>query len=284
MRPVLRLKSVGVAVAELQAALIKRGYALEDDGAFGNQTKAAVVDLQAKNGLEADGIVGEKTWEVLDRGAPKPPAALGAPKSSAPVPASGFDVMNHRLCRGVVPVPYRESPNGSGIIKPRFLVIHFTAGFYEGSISWMTQKQSGVSAHLCIGEEGEVTQLAPFNRRCNHAGQSVWKGVQMLNGHSIGFEIANLGQVTGVPGSYRWGSRAIPDNRVMRAAHRNGGPVVGWQTYTPQQIQTTTEAARAVCRTYGIAEIVGHDDIAPKRKTDPGPAFDMPAFRKAVLG
>jgi N-acetylmuramoyl-L-alanine amidase len=278
--PVLKLKVIGNDVAELQAMLIGRGYALEADGKFGNQTAAAVKDLQSKAGLSADGIVGDRTWALLETAAQSERLAPALHQA----PESDWKVVNHRLMRGAVPVSYRDSPNGSGIIKPRFLVIHFTAGFYEGSISWMTQKQSGVSAHLCIGEEGQITQLAPFNRRCNHAGVSEWKGVKLLNGHSIGFEIANLGQLSGSPGGYLFGTRAVPDSRVLRAAHRNGGPVTGWHTFTDEQVKATMLAARAVCHNYGIEEVVGHDDIAPKRKSDPGPAFDMAKFRKDVLG
>lgn len=275
-----------VAVKQIQLALRGAGHEVLVDGGFGGVTETAVKDFQRRHGLGVDGKVGPQTGAALDAILLAPsPAAVAPPKDGVnPVGHSSMTVRGNRLYRDGAPVLYRESPNGSGVIRPRFLVIHFTAGSYAGAVSWMTQKQSGVSAHLCIGEAGEITQLAPFNRRCNHAGQSAWKGVSLLNGHSIGFELANLGQISGAPGAYRVGTQNIPDNRVMRAAHRNGGPVVAWHTFMAAQIEASTEAARAVCRAYDIKEIVGHDDIAPKRKSDPGPAFDMPAFRRAVLG
>lgn len=274
-RKTLRVNATGSEVAELQALLIRRGYALDDDGMFGRITEMALRNYQTRAGLLADGIAGPATWAKLD-----------APEAAAPINevSTGYSIENDRLLRNGVPVRYRDTPNGRGVIVPRWLVIHFTAGFYEGSIAWMTTPGTEASAHLCIGEAAEITQLAPFNRRCYHAGKSAWRGVSMLNSHSIGFELANLGNLSGGPGAYRFGTRAVPDNRVMRAPHRNGGPVTAWHTFPEAQFAAAADAARAVCAAYGIAEIVGHDDIAPGRKSDPGPAFDMAKFRKIVFG
>jgi N-acetylmuramoyl-L-alanine amidase len=74
------------------------------------------------------------------------------------------------------------------------------------------------------------------------------------------------------------------------ARHRNGNPdgssgPIGWERFPPAQNAAATAVARAILAAFPtIREIVGHDDIAPGRKVDPGPAFDMAAFRRAVLG
>ncbi len=57
-----------------------------------------------------------------------------------------------------------------------------------------------------------------------------------------------------------------------------------WMIYPPVQISVAAEIAKALCEAYGISEIAGHDDIAPTRKRDPGPAFAMESFVSRVLG
>lgn len=78
-------------------------------------------------------------------------------------------------------------------------------------------------------------------------------------------------------------------NDPFLAAHRNGNPdkthtPVGWEPYPEIQFMSTVEIARELVATYDINEVVGHDDIAPLRKWDPGPTFDMARFRTLVFG
>jgi N-acetylmuramoyl-L-alanine amidase len=70
----------------------------------------------------------------------------------------------------------------------------------------------------------------------------------------------------------------------MEAAHRNGGPVRGWHTFSLEQLHAAAEIANLLVRQYGLRDVIGHDDIAPARKTDPGPAFPMESFRARVMG
>ena len=74
---------------------------------------------------------------------------------------------------------------------------------------------------------------------------------------------------------------------MSEAVHKNEkkeGIVRGWHEYTPKQIEAALELSSLLVRTYGIRDVVGHDDIAPHRKQDPGPLFPMGSFRSRVLG
>ncbi len=183
-------------------------------------------------------------------------------------------------------VRYEESPNRSGELSPRFLVIHYTAGSsFNGSLSHLTRRGAGASAHLLIGRDGAIAQLVPFNRIAWHAGVSRWQGLEGLNKHSIGIELDNAGPLDRQGEHWSaWFGRSYPDDEVIVARHKNGGRRRGWQAYSEAQLAAALEASAALCQHYGLADVLGHDDIAPERKTDPGPAFPLSSFRAAVLG
>ncbi len=190
-------------------------------------------------------------------------------------------------------VPFVASPNTGGQLsgaKPRFLVIHYTAGGQaSGSIAWFANRNSRVSAHLVIDREGKTTQMVPFGTVGQHAGASTWKGVNGLNRHSIGIELANWGLLrrSGAGGWLSLTGHAVPGERVVLAEHRNSpGDEHGWEIFDEAQLAATVEAAQAIVREYDIApsDVVGHDDISPGRKVDPGPAFPMANFKALVFG
>ena len=179
-----------------------------------------------------------------------------------------------------------ESPNCAGSLKPVFLVMHYTAGgSAQGAIAWLCNPASRASAHVVIGRDGSVTQLVPFNRQAWHAGRSRWQGRTGLNKYSIGIELDNAGVLNGAPGQWRtsWGT-AVRDEDVVELPHKFDGIVRGWHAYTPRQLAVAQAVAASIVIEYGIQDVIGHDDIAPGRKTDPGPAFPMATFRAAVLG
>ena len=190
-------------------------------------------------------------------------------------------------------VPFVESPNVGGKLtggKPRFLVIHYTANASaSGAVSWFKNPDNNVSAHLVIDHDGAITQMVPFDTVGFHAGESRWKGVRGLNSHSVGIEIANWGKLerTAAGGWVSWTGRAIPAERVVHAEHRHApGVERGWEMFDEAQFFATVAAAQAIVTAYGLAptDVVGHDDISPLRKVDPGPAFPMDRFRALVFG
>jgi AmpD protein len=107
-----------------------------------------------------------------------------------------------------------------------------------------------VSAHFFIRRNGTLLQFVPCARRAWHAGASAWNGRERCNDFSIGVELE--------------GTDTCP--------------------YTARQYERLARLVRALRSRYPIADLVGHSDIAPGRKTDPGAAFDWPRLRALVHG
>lgn len=107
-----------------------------------------------------------------------------------------------------------------------------------------------VSSHFYIRRDGSLIQFVPCALRAWHAGASRWRGRDRCNDFSIGIELE--------------GSDLIPFRDTQ---------------YDALARLTTTLQAR-----YPIVEVLGHSDIAPGRKSDPGPFFDWPRFRAAIAG
>jgi N-acetylmuramoyl-L-alanine amidase len=200
-------------------------------------------------------------------------------------------ISNHRLIADDGnPVRYAETPNKGGAMTPEYLVMHYTAGSSaEGSVAWMCNPAAKAAAHLVIGRDGGITQLAPFNRVTWHAGQSQWAGRSGLNNFSIGIELDNAGKLESA-GS-RWIStaskRAYADDDVLVANHKQDRPSTppsGWHEYTEVQIAAASEIGLLLMRKYALKDVLGHEDIAPGRKSDPGPAFPLASFRARLLG
>jgi len=105
-----------------------------------------------------------------------------------------------------------------------------------------------VSAHFLIRRDGALTQFVPCVKRAWHAGTSSWRGRADCNDFSVGVELE--------------GTDDVP--------------------YEAAQYTMLARLARALRRRYPIAEVAGHSDVAPGRKTDPGPAFDWPRFRRLI--
>ncbi|MFT3823496.1 MAG: N-acetylmuramoyl-L-alanine amidase [Chitinophagaceae bacterium] len=184
-------------------------------------------------------------------------------------------------------VDFRPTPNKGGTYTPQYLVMHYTASTNEkGSISWFLNKNAQASAHLLIDRDGSITQFAPFNIVTWHAGVSEWNGLVGLNKFAIGIELVNGGKL--VKSNNSWicpvDHSTIADSDVIVATHKNESSPTGWQTYTNLQLELAIEVATLLVKTYGLKDVVGHDDIAPHRKTDPGPAFPMNSFRSRVMG
>lgn len=201
--------------------------------------------------------------------------------------SSSYSIRDHRLIKpDGTPVPFKQSPNQGGVLNAEFLIMHFTAGRNASqSIDWLTNPQAQASAHIVIARDGAVTQLVDFNRVAWHAGVSQWAGHNGLNSSSIGIELDNAGKLTRSGTGWKaWFGGSFPDSEVLEAVHKNEHSVAGWHIYTEVQLAAATAVAAAIIRDYGLQDVLGHDDIAPNRKNDPGPAFPMESFRGRVMG
>lgn len=196
-----------------------------------------------------------------------------------------MDITQHRLSGSGV--SHVTSPNQGGTITPlRFLVMHFTAGrSAQSSVSWLSTPVSKASAHVVVARDGTITQLVPFNKVAWHAGISAWNGINGLNSCSIGIELDNMGELVRSGDRYvSWFKAVVPPEEVVSAAHPFDGVQGFWHDYTQVQMESAIELAALICNTYGIEEVLGHEDIAPGRKCDPGPAFPMRSFKSRVMG
>lgn len=195
-----------------------------------------------------------------------------------------LEIREHRL-HGK-DVTYAETPNKGGQIVPKYLVFHYTAGrSAQSSVNWLTNPDANASAHLIVGRDGKVTQLAPFTTKTWHAGRSQWDGLTGLNQHSIGIEMDNAGPLKLVGSKLQaWFGKTFPQSQAFQGKHKLEDELRWWHAYTEIQIGTAVELAILLVKTYNLKEIVGHDDIAPDRKRDPGPAFPLIHIQAMVMG
>jgi N-acetylmuramoyl-L-alanine amidase len=184
-------------------------------------------------------------------------------------------------------VPFDESPNQSGSIQQMYLIIHYTAGTtLDGAVSWFKKPESKASAHIVIGTDGSIVQMVRFNKKAWHAGRSHWGELESMNKYSIGIELVNAGKlVKRADGKWiNWANNVIADSEVVELKHKHDDQVAGWHIFPEIQINTVGEVAQALHNKYSFDDILGHDDVSPGRKVDPGPAFPMISVRSRVLG
>ncbi len=152
---------------------------------------------------------------------------------------------------------WTPSPNfGERTLPVSILVLHYT-GMQTGAsaIDWLANPQSKVSAHYVVDEDGQLVYMVREEQRAQHAGLSHWRGITDVNSASIGIEIVNPG--------HEFGYRPFPE----------------------EQMDTVTRLVAEIVRTYSIEprNVVGHSDIAPARKEDPGELFDWERLAKLGL-
>ncbi|MGV3556127.1 MAG: N-acetylmuramoyl-L-alanine amidase [Croceibacterium sp.] len=126
------------------------------------------------------------------------------------------------------------------------VVLHYTEmQSAEAALERMCDPAAEVSAHYLIKEDGEVLRLVPEEKRAWHAGVSYWRGHTDVNGKSIGIELDHPGHA------------------------------LGYREFSEAQFEALVPLLARVVRRYDIprANVVGHSDVAPARKTDPGELF-----------
>lgn len=144
----------------------------------------------------------------------------------------------------------RQSPNCGerrNGRRPDMLVLHYTGmATADEALEWLCKGESLVSSHYFVDEAGVITQLVPEAVRAWHAGESNWKGETDTNSASIGIEIAHVG-------------------------HRDDGT----PEFPDVQIRAVIKLCRDIIERNAIPpqRVLGHSDIAPMRKQDPGETF-----------
>ncbi|MBI2254905.1 MAG: N-acetylmuramoyl-L-alanine amidase [Proteobacteria bacterium] len=137
------------------------------------------------------------------------------------------------------------------------LLMHYT-GMQSGAeaVARLRDREAKVSAHYVVEEDGRVFHLVPEDRRAWHAGVSSWQGATNINQRSIGIEIVNPG--------HEFGYRPFP----------------------AAQMQAVKELSRGIIARHAIpaSRVIGHSDVAPRRKEDPGELFDWQGLAHAGIG
>jgi N-acetylmuramoyl-L-alanine amidase len=153
------------------------------------------------------------------------------------------------------PSPNHDARPAGGIID--MLIFHYTGMTSgEAALARLIAPDAKVSAHYLIEEDGAIWHLVPEDRRAWHAGLSFWAGRRDINAHSIGIELVNPG--------HEWGYRAFPE----------------------AQMAALEALARNILTRHSIPArfVLGHADVAPQRKADPGELFDWPRLARAGIG
>lgn len=187
-------------------------------------------------------------------------------KSRADPSASRFLVDEAGICSGagwIASPNFDERPEGARIELLLIHAISLPPGEFGGP--WITdlfldRLHPGahpyfaglaglrVSAHFLVGREGRVTQYVSCAKRAWHAGASSWKGRENCNDFSVGIELEGT----------------------------------DYAPFEPVQYDALARLTRAMFARYGALSLAGHSDVAPGRKTDPGPHFDWTRYRAGI--
>ena len=166
------------------------------------------------------------------------------------------------------------------------LIIHYTAG-RDGlsSARHLADANIKASAHLVVNKDGSVIQVVPFDTIAWHAGRSFYDGRKGYNKFSLGIELDNPGILTPAQNGFvSWFGKSYKPENVIQAVHRNEKSPRYWHTFTEDQILVCEEISDLLIQTYGLKQILGHEEISPGRKQDPGPAFPLDKMRDKILG
>lgn len=145
--------------------------------------------------------------------------------------------------------------------KPVFIMLHYTGTRTAGEAAdvYLGRAESSagrVSPHYMIDRNGQITQFVDESRRAWHAGLSFWRGCQDLNSVSIGIELVNEGELAGYP------------------------------PYAEVQMLALIDLCLEIRQRHAMApgHVLGHSDVAPMRRCDPGPALDWARLAQAGIG
>jgi N-acetylmuramoyl-L-alanine amidase len=155
---------------------------------------------------------------------------------------------------------FRDRPSPNHDARPGavdLLILHYTGMLSaQAALDRLCSLEAKVSAHYLIEEDGTVWRLVEEQRRAWHAGVSSWRGRRDINGASIGIELVNPG-------------------------HENG-----YRPFPEPQMAALEALGRDIIARHPIpaGHVLGHSDVAPLRKADPGELFDWPRLARAGIG
>src|SRR4051794_13840859 len=155
----------------------------------------------------------------------------------------------------IIPSPNHGDRNKGR--QPDMIVLHYTGmPDVEGALARLCSAGTEVSAHYVVFEDGRIVQCVPEARRAWHAGESMWAGKNDINSSSIGIEIINPG--------HQWGYADFPE----------------------PQIAAVIALCRDIVGRHAISapRVLGHSDVAPARKQDPGEKFPWARLAAAGVG
>ena len=150
------------------------------------------------------------------------------------------------------PSPNFDERNGLPI---EYLIIHGTGmKCAEDALNRLCDESAEVSAHYTIDEEGTVYHHVAEDKRAWHAGVSSWQGQDKINARSIGVELVNKG--------HEW----------------------GYHEFSDAQIDALIKLSKEILGRHNIKHVLGHSDVAPTRKTDPGELFPWQKLAQEGIG
>jgi N-acetylmuramoyl-L-alanine amidase len=144
---------------------------------------------------------------------------------------------------------FEERPIGC---VPRFIIIHYIEQPFDSAISQYCDINVKLSPHYAIKKTGEIYNLVPDEHVAWHAGVSYWKGIEKLNLHSLGIEMDNMGN----------------------------------EPFTDEQMDSCIKLCHSLIKRHNIPRenVLGHSDISPGRKADPGKFFNWKLLDKNGIG
>ena len=140
--------------------------------------------------------------------------------------------------------------------RVQYVILHYTSSDFDRALQHLTVGE--VSSHYLIDTQPVIYRLVDEDRRAWHAGESSWQGRTWLNGSSIGIELVHFGYTDGPAGRY-------------------------WHPWSEAQIDVLIPLLQDILRRHGLGpeHVLGHSDVAPQRKVDPGPLFPWQRLAKA---
>lgn len=164
--------------------------------------------------------------------------------------------------RGGADLPIQDRPSPNWDARPQgmpidMLILHYTGmPSAQAALDRLRDPAARVSSHYVVDEDGAVWRLVGERQRAWHAGVSSWRGHTVLNDRSVGIEIVNPG--------HEWGYRPFPALQMAAVCELCLG-ILGRHPIPPRNV-------------------VGHSDVAPDRKEDPGELFDWPGLAANGVG